>query len=166
MKKGEDFEAYLASFGAVEPPQGAKERILLPALAVANVADKAQAGSSALSLGEQVGSFFESLFAVPLRVFALSSLLVAANFAMDGQTPKLSAELAAGRGPNVAFISGQTAKRFSRTVSRGWFADVKTFHQRRRGRRGRHPRKNQVRTRRRPGPSINRLPKSPARRTK
>ena len=166
MKKSEDFEAYLASFGAVEPPEGAKERILLPALAVANVADKAQAGSSALSLGEQVGSFFESLFAVPLRVFALSSLLVAANLGMDGQTPKLSAELAAGRGPNVAFISGQAAKSFSRTVSRGWFADVKTFHQRRRGRRGRHNRQAQVRTRPRLGPDVDRKPKTTKRRTK
>lgn len=118
MKKGmEDFESYLAGFSVVELPAGAKDRILLPALAVADNVTRVRE----TSWSERLGAYFEALFAVPIRVFALSSVLIAANFAMDGQTPKLSAEMAAGREPVVELVKPLS------NSGRGWFIDAKAL---------------------------------------
>ncbi len=123
--KDASFEAYLKGFAPVELPDGVSQRVLAPALALADAIDKGEESSQG-----KFGDFLASFFLFPIRALVLSAALVGANLAADANVPCLTRELAVLQSTAELPVATQGVE------LRGWFVDVDTVKRRSRKSKG------------------------------
>lgn len=113
-----DIEAYLEEFSPIRQGVEAQERILAPALALAESFER----RNEAGLFSGILKSLESLFIRPLRFSMLGGLILAMNLYVDSKIPLLSEELAKGSWPKGASMEEQIP-----LEKRGWLIDLETF---------------------------------------